>query len=131
MILYYKGNSIHFKELSNAQWDHIHSYLPPQPKVGRKRVDDRQVVNGILYVLITGCQWRDMPKQYGSYVTAWRRLKRWSEEGVWDMIFDSLKDDSYEKGQLSLKIVAIDSSFIEAKKGEKVSSIMDSKREKE
>jgi hypothetical protein len=72
-----------------------------------------------------------MPKQYGSYVTAWRRLKRWSEEGIWDMIFDSLKDDSYEKGQLSLGIVAKDSSFVEAKKGEKVSSITDSKKEKE
>ena len=72
-----------------------------------------------------------MPKQYGSYVTAWRRLKRWSEEGVWDMIFNSLIDDSYQNGQLSLGIVAIDSSFVEAKKGEKVSSIMDSKREKE
>lgn len=72
-----------------------------------------------------------MPKQYGSYVTAWRRLKRRSEEGVWDKIFDSLIDNSYQNGQLSLEIVAIDSSFVEAKKGEKVSSIMDSKREKE
>jgi transposase len=72
-----------------------------------------------------------MPKQYGSYVTAWRRLKRWSEEGVWDTIFDSLKDSSYQKGQLSPRIVAMDSSFVKAKKGGKVSSIMDSKREKE
>jgi hypothetical protein len=72
-----------------------------------------------------------MPKKYGSYVTAWRRLKRWSEEGVWDMIFNPLIDDSYQNGQLSLGIVAIDSSFVEAKKGEKMSSIMDSKREKE
>ncbi|WP_416182781.1 transposase [Methanosarcina sp.] len=61
----------------------MHSHFPPQPKVGRKRINDRQTINGILYVLVTGCQWRDMPKQYGSYGTAWRRLKRWSEEGVW------------------------------------------------
>ncbi|MDY9925016.1 hypothetical protein [Methanosarcina sp.] len=47
------------------------------------------------------------------------------------MIVDSLIGDSYQNGQLSLEIVAIDSSFVEAKKGEKVSSIMDSKREKE
>ncbi|MDP4228164.1 MAG: transposase [Bacteroidota bacterium] len=122
---------MHFEELNNAQWDHIRSHLPPQPSVGRKRVNDRQTINGILYVLVTGCQWRDMPKQYGSYVTAWRRLKRWSEEGVWDTIFDSLKVSSYQKEKLSLGIVAIDSSFVEAKKGEKVSSTMDSKREKE
>lgn len=60
-----------------------------------------------------------MPKQYGSYVTAWRRLKRWSEEGVWDLIIDSFKDDCYQKGKLSLVTVAIDSSFVEAKKGRK------------
>lgn len=72
-----------------------------------------------------------MPTQYGFYVTAWRRLKRWSEEGVWDKILNSLIDDSYQKEQLSLEIVAIDSSFVEAKKGEKVSSITDLKREKE
>jgi len=84
-----------------------------------KRVNDRKTVNGILYVLVTGCQWRDMPKQYGSYVTAWRRLKRCSEEGVWDMIVDSLKNDFYQNGQLSLGIVAIDSSFVGAKKERK------------
>ncbi|KKG72662.1 transposase [Methanosarcina mazei] len=60
-----------------------------------------------------------MPKQYGSYVTAWRRLKRWSEEGVWNMIVDSFKDDFYPNGQLSFRIVAIDSSFVDAKKGRK------------
>jgi hypothetical protein len=74
---------------------------------------------------------RDMPKQYGFYVTAWRRLKRWSVEGVWDRILNSLIDGFYQNGQLSLEIVAIDSSFVEAKKEEKVSNIMDSKREKE
>lgn len=47
------------------------------------------------------------------------------------MIVDSLKDDSYQKGQISLGVVAVDSSFVEAKKGEKVSSRMDSKKEKE
>ncbi|WP_048051089.1 transposase [Methanosarcina soligelidi] len=122
---------MHFEEFSDAQWTHIHSHLPPQPSVGRRRANDRQIINGILYVLVTGCQWRDMPKQYGFYVTAWRRLKRWSEEGVWDKILNSLIDDSYQNGHFSLEIVAIDSSFIEAKKGEKVSNIMDSKKEKE
>ncbi|WP_410509860.1 hypothetical protein RSJ42_06945 [Methanosarcina hadiensis] len=72
-----------------------------------------------------------MPKRCGFYVTAWRQLKRWSEEGIWDKILNSLIDDSYQDGQLSLEIVAMDSSFVEAKKEWKVSSITDSKREKE
>ncbi|WP_080936533.1 transposase [Methanosarcina mazei] len=48
---------MHFKELSDAQWDYIHLHLPPQPKVRRKRVNARKTINGILYVLVTGCQW--------------------------------------------------------------------------
>jgi transposase len=36
-------------------------HIPEQPIVGRKRADDRQTINGILYVLITGCSWHDMP----------------------------------------------------------------------
>ncbi|WP_080565394.1 transposase [Methanosarcina barkeri] len=48
--------------LTDEQWDYIRLHLPFQPSAGRKRVNDRQIINGILYVLITGCQWRDMPR---------------------------------------------------------------------
>jgi hypothetical protein len=71
-----------------------------------------------------------MPNKYRSYITVWRRLKRWSEKDIWDIILGSLKDDSYQRRQISSGIVAVDSSFVDAKK-EKVSSITDSKREKE
>jgi transposase len=64
-----------FRELSDEQWKFIRQYLPPQPITGRKRADDRKDI-------ITGCRWGDMPESYGSYATAWRRLKRWSEEGI-------------------------------------------------
>jgi transposase len=63
------------------------------------------VLNGILYVLTTGCRWMDMPLEYGSYKTAWRRLKKWKDEGVWDRILR-------EYG-----MVSVDSSTVEAKKG--------------
>jgi len=66
-----------FAELSDGQWEFIEPLLPPQPKTGRPRADDRRTINGILYVLITGCKWMDMPRKYGAPVTAWRRLKRW------------------------------------------------------
>ncbi|MBN1134658.1 MAG: transposase [Methanosarcinaceae archaeon] len=54
-----------FNELSDEQWKFIKRFLPPQLITGRKRVDDRKVINGILFVLITGCRWRDMPPCYG------------------------------------------------------------------
>jgi hypothetical protein len=54
------------------------------------------------------------------YVTVWRQLKQWSEEGIWDMIVDFLKDNSYPRGQIFFGIVAVDSSFVEAKRGQSV-----------
>ena len=113
-----------FEELSNEQWKYIKPFIPPQPITGRKRADDRKVINGILFVLITGCRWGDMPRFYGSSVTAWRRLKWWSEEGIWNQIMESLRDSAYQKGKFSLETVCVDSSFIETKKGEKEQHIM-------
>jgi transposase len=64
------------REVSDDEWELIRPHLPPRAKVGRPRADDRKVLNGILYVLTTGCRWMDMPKRYGHYSTAFRRLKR-------------------------------------------------------
>jgi transposase len=101
-----------FRELSDFEWDVIRPFLFPRSRVGRPRADDRMVLNGILYVLTTGCRWMDMPLEYGSYKTAWKRLKKWQDEGVWDRIFRALASIR-EHG-----IVSVDSSTVEAKKGE-------------
>jgi transposase len=102
-----------FRELSDEEWEVIKPLLPPKAKVGRPRADDRCIMNGILYVLITGCRWMDMPLEYGSYKTAWRRLKRWQDEGVWDRILKELASI------VEHEEVSVDSSTVEAKKGEK------------
>ncbi|WP_292471261.1 transposase [Methanolobus sp.] len=59
-----------FREFSDEQWKFIKPHLPPQPITGRKIVDDRKVINGILFVLIKGCRWGDTPECYSSNVTA-------------------------------------------------------------
>jgi transposase len=107
-----------FAELSDKQWDFIKPYLPPQPIVGRKRANDQKTINGILYVLITGCRWHDMPRRYGSYQTAWRRLNRWSREGVWSRILAAAQEKAYSLGKLNLEIVSVDSTLIDSKKVE-------------
>jgi transposase len=65
-----------FRELSDEEWGVISSFLPPKPKRGRRALsDDRSLINGILYVVTTGCRWREMPRKYGSYVTAGEGLE--------------------------------------------------------
>jgi transposase len=97
-----------FREVSDGEWDVIRPLLPPRSRVGRPRADDRMVLNGILYVLTTGCRWC----KYGSYKTAWRRLRKWEEMGVWESIFKTLAS------MRGLSRVSVDSTTVEAKKGE-------------
>ena len=79
-----------FRGLSDFEWGVVRPFLPPRSRVGRPRADDRVVLNGVLYVLTTGCRWMDMPLEYGSYKTAWKRLKKWQEMSIWDSIFRAL-----------------------------------------
>jgi len=74
-------------------------------------VDDRSLINGFLYVVVTGCRWRDMSSRYGSYVTAWRMLRRFQEMGIWDRVLRFLA--SFRGSRR----VAVDSTTIEAKRG--------------
>ena len=59
---------------------------------GRKALDDRAALNGILHVLHTGIAWHDLPREfgYGSGVTCWRRLREWQQAGVWDALHQEL-----------------------------------------
>jgi transposase len=72
---------------TDQQWAFIEPLLPPPAHTGRPRANDRRTVEGILYVLITGCRWQDLPHDFGAPTTVWRRLKRWGEDGVWERIW--------------------------------------------
>ena len=105
-----------FEELTEGEWSLIKPLLPPPALTGRPRADDRTTLNGIFYVLTTGCKWEDMPGKYGSYVTAWRRMKRWQEDGVLDNIFQEALDNAHRAGIISIDSVSIDSKTVVAKK---------------
>lgn len=55
-----------YHEIDDALWESIEPYLPPQkPHTGRPHADMRKLMNGILYVILTGCTWKDVPCCYG------------------------------------------------------------------
>ncbi|RNI13337.1 transposase [Methanohalophilus portucalensis] len=49
--------------------------MPSQPRTGRRRIDDPKVINGIPFVLMTGCRWADLPSYYGSPVNCMEKVK--------------------------------------------------------
>ena len=64
----------------------IHTIAPPQlpkpAKTGRPRNNDRNIINGILFILTTGCRWADMPDKYGSKSTAHLRFQELQQKGI-------------------------------------------------
>jgi transposase len=106
--------SVHF---TDRQWAFIQPFLPPPTRTGRPRAEDRRTVEGILYVLIMGCRWKDLPREYGAPTTVWRRLKRWGETGVWERIWRAALIALDLRGQLDWTMAFLDGSFAPAKNG--------------
>ena len=71
----------------------------------------------MLYVLITGCRWQDLPREYGAPTTVWRRLKCWGEASVWERIWRAALTALDQHGQLDWSMAFLDVSFAPAKKG--------------
>jgi transposase len=88
-----------------------------ESKRGRPRADERKTLNGIVYVLKTGCAWADMPSAYGSPVTCWRRLKRWSDDGTWERVWQVILGKLHAQGELNWDYTFVDTSYVPAKKG--------------
>jgi transposase/quinol monooxygenase YgiN len=78
--------------LTDSLWAAVIPQLPARGARGRPRADDRRTLDGILYVLRTGCRWRDLPPCYGDPVTCWRRFTRWESDGTWERIWCALLD---------------------------------------
>ena len=75
--------------LSDREWQRIEPYLPRDVR-GKKRVDDRRVISGIVHVLRSGCRWCDCPPEYGPPTTIYNRFVRWARRGVWENLFRAL-----------------------------------------
>ena len=79
-------------DLTDAQWEELAPLIPPGKPGGHPRtVDMREVINGILYVLRSGCTWRMMPHDLPPWSTAWGYFRRWRKDGAWERIHDALR----------------------------------------
>ena len=83
---------------------------------GRKRLDDRKVLTGILFVLQTGIPWEYLPQEMGcgSGMTCWRRLREWQEAGVWQRLHELLLARLNQADRIDWSRAAIDSSHVRA-----------------
>lgn len=82
-------------DLTDEQWDLLQSMLPKRKWCpggpGRPPCDLRRIVNGILYLTKTGCQWRMVPREFGHWSTIYGYFKRWRRDGVWSHLMEELR----------------------------------------
>ncbi len=104
--------------LTDSQWAVLAPLLPPPARTGRKRADDRKVLEAILWVLRTGARWQDVPRELAAPTTAWRRLREWEEAGVWERVWRTLLSTLDAQGKLAWAQAFLDGSFVPAKRGD-------------
>ena len=106
-----------YEFMTDEVWERIEPLLPAPNRMGRPRRSDREVLEGILWVLKTGARWRDIPKPLPSATTCWRRLATWEERGVWDDLWRAFLETLDEQQTIDWEESFIDGSFAPAKKG--------------
>ena len=79
-------------DLTDAEWQWMKDLIPGETGGGRHRdTDMRQVMNGILYLLRSGCSWRMLPKDFPPYTTVHEYYRRWRKDGTVIRIHDALR----------------------------------------
>ncbi|KIF66207.1 transposase [Streptomyces sp. AcH 505] len=100
-------------DLTNAEWDRLVSFLPPGGARGGRWSDHRRVINGVLYRVRTGVQWRDLPERFGPWETVYKRHRRWSEDGTWAMLLSRIQAAEDDAGRIDWD-VSVDSTAVRA-----------------
>lgn len=85
-------NQLYPSDLTDHQWDCIKDLIPTAQPGGRPRsLEMRAVINAILYVLVSGCQWRMLPREYPAWQSVYTYCRKWSKDGTWQRIHDTLR----------------------------------------
>jgi transposase len=89
--------------------------LPTNDRPGHPWKCHRSVINGILWILHTGAQWRDLPRAtYGPWQTVYERFNRWSKDGTWGRLLEALHVKLDERGRIDWELYCIDGSSVRA-----------------
>ncbi|MDI4655129.1 IS5 family transposase [Xanthobacter autotrophicus] len=108
--------------LPDALWAEIAPLFPPaapRPKGGRPRVENREALTGILFVLYTAIPWERLQVEVAgcSGMTCWRRLRAWQDARLWDEIHRHMLERLSLAGEIDWSRASVDSSSVPAKKG--------------
>src|SRR3954468_1497748 len=106
-------------DLTDDQWSLIAPHIPVHPGGRPRTTAVRDVVNAVLYILRTGCQWRYLPKDFPPKSTVWRYFDEWRYDGTLDTIHDRLREKvrTTEKPDHPRTTASVDSQSVDTTSG--------------
>jgi transposase len=106
-------------DVTDAQWALIEPHIPVYPGGRPRKIDTRDVLDAILYILRTGCQWRYLPVDFPPRSTDWRYFDEWRHNGTLDTIHDVLrrKVRTQEKPYHPRTSASVDSQSVDTTSG--------------
>jgi transposase len=100
-------------EVSDEEWAILDSVIPKsKAKTGRPARDRRTMLNGLLWILCTGAQWRDLPERFGPWETVYGTFNKWRTAGVFDAILDALHVRLDQAGQIDWELWCLDGTSV-------------------
>ncbi len=111
------------EELTDEQLVLIEPLFKKPPVVttrGRPRRSEREVLNGVLWILRSGARWCDLPNRFPAYQTCHRRFQEWNKDGRLRKVLETLAGDLHSHGKLDVSECFVDGTFVSAKKGASV-----------
>jgi transposase len=100
-------------EVSEEEWALLDPLIPkPIAKTGRPPRDRRQMLNGVLWILSTGAQWRDLPERFGPWETVYGYFNAWRASGLFDSILEALHLRLDREGKIDWDLWCIDGTSI-------------------
>lgn len=98
--------------LTDEQWELIADLFPKPKRTGRPPANPRDMVDGVLWILNTGAQWRDLPEEFGPKSTVWDYFDRWNADDTLQAILDRLR----EQVEIDEELWCVDATTVRAAK---------------
>jgi transposase len=95
-------------EITAGQYEQIKDSLPIQR--GNVKLQNLEVLNGILFVAEQGCKWRGLPPRFGKWHSVYTRMNRWAKSGVLDRVFEKLQTEQIVR--IKIEAFSLDSTSV-------------------
>lgn len=100
--------------ITDEKWKLLCGFFSCSKRGRPQKWDDRCILEALVYLMHTGCQWRRLPREFPPYSTVYRRFKAWVDQGLWAAVLETLLEVCFSGKQQEVSVSYIDATFVRA-----------------